>query len=94
MADIKIVTLTDGTEAEFPINSSLADIDKRLSAEGLERNTKIKPFGERGAVEKAVGKAALPVVEGVSGILGLPGEVKKSLDVGGAELAKLFGFSP
>lgn len=94
MADKKIVLLTDGTEAEFPIRASLADIDKRLAAEGLERDTKSKPFAERGAVEKAVGKAALPVVEGVSGILGLPGEVKKSLDVGGAELAKLFGFSP
>lgn len=94
MADKKIVTLTDGTEAEFPIGASLADIDKRLSAEGLERDTKAKPFAERGAVEKAIGKAALPVVEGVSGILGLPGEVKKSLDVGGAELAKLFGFTP
>ncbi len=94
MADKKIVTLTDGTEAEFPIGASLADIDKRLSAEGLERDTKAKPFAERGAVEKAIGKVALPVVEGVSGILGLPGEVKKSLDVGGAELAKLFGFTP
>lgn len=94
MADKKIVTLTDGTEAEFPIGASLADIDKRLAAEGLERDTKAKPFAERGAVEKAIGKAALPVVEGVSGILGLPGEVKKSLDVGGAELAKLFGFTP
>lgn len=94
MADKKIVTLTDGTEAEFPIGASLVDIDKRLSAEGLERDTKAKPFAERGAVEKAIGKAALPVVEGVSGILGLPGEVKKSLDVGGAELAKLFGFTP
>lgn len=94
MADKKIIALTDGTEAEFPIGASLADIDKRLSAEGLERDTKAKPFAERGAVEKAIGKAALPVVEGVSGILGLPGEVKKSLDVGGAELAKLFGFTP
>lgn len=94
MADKKIVLLTDGTEAEFPIGSSLADIDKRLSAEGLERDTKIKPFAERGAVEKAIGKAALPVVEGASGILGLPGEVKKSLDVGAGELAKLFGFTP
>ena len=94
MADKKIVLLTDGTEAEFPIRASLADIDKRLASEGLERDTKSKPFAERGAVEKAIGKAALPVVEGVSGILGLPGEVKKSLDVGGAELAKLFGFTP
>jgi hypothetical protein len=94
MADKKIVLLTDGTEAEFPIGSSLTDIDKRLSAEGLQRDTKSKPFAERGAVEKAIGKAALPVVEGVSGILGLPGEVKKSLDVGGSELAKLFGFTP
>ena len=94
MADKKIVTLTDGTEAEFPIGASLADIDKRLASEGLERDTKAKPFAERGAVEKAIGKAALPVVEGVSGILGLPGEVKKSLDVGAGELAKLFGFTP
>lgn len=94
MADKKIVTLTDGTEAEFPIGASLADIDKRLSVEGLQRDTKYKPFAERGAVEKAISKAALPVVEGVSGVLGLPGEVKKSLDIGGSELAKLFGFSP
>lgn len=94
MADRKVVTLTDGSEADFPIGASLADIDKRLASEGLERDAKIKPFAERGAVEKAIGKAALPVVEGVSGILGLPGEVKKSLDVGGAELAKLFGFTP
>lgn len=94
MADKKIVLLTDGTEAEFPIGASLTDIDKRLSAEGLQRDTKSKPFAERSAVEKAIGKAALPVVEGVSGILGLPGEVKKSLDVGGSELAKLFGFTP
>lgn len=94
MADRKVVTLTDGSEADFPIGTSLADIDKKLAADGLERDIKAKPFAERGAVEKAIGKAALPVVEGVSGILGLPGEVKKSLDVGGAELAKLFGFTP
>ncbi len=94
MADKKIVLLTDGTEAEFPIGASLADIDKRLSVEGLQRDTKSKPFAERSTVEKSIGKAALPVVEGVSGVLGLPGEVKKSLDVGGSELAKLLGFSP
>jgi hypothetical protein len=94
MADKKIVLLTDGTEAEFSIGSSLADIDKRLAAEGLERDKKSKPFAEVGSMQKAIGKAALPVVEGVSGILGLPGEVKRSLDVGGSELAKLFGFSP
>lgn len=94
MADRKVVTLTDGSEADFPIGTSLADIDKKLAADGLERDIKAKPFAERGSVEKAIGKAALPVVEGVSGILGLPGEVKKSLDVGGAELAKLFGFTP
>jgi hypothetical protein len=94
MADRKVVTLTDGSEADFPIGTSLADIDKKLAADGLERDIKAKPFAERGTVEKAIGKVALPVVEGVSGILGLPGEVKKSLDVGGAELAKLFGFTP
>jgi len=94
MADKKIVLLTDGTEAEFSIGSSLADIDKRLAAEGLERDKKSKPFAEIGSMQKAIGKAALPVVEGVSGILGLPGEVKRSLDVGGSELAKLFGFTP
>lgn len=94
MADKKIVTLTDGTESEFPIGASLADIDKRLSAEGLERDTKIKPYAERGDVNKAIGKVAMPVVEGVSGILGLPGEIKKGFDVGAGELAKLFGFTP
>lgn len=94
MADKKIIPLTDGTEAEFPIGASLAEIDKRLASEGLERDKKAKPFAERGELKSAIGKAALPVVEGASGILGLPGEVKKGFDVGIGELAKLFGFTP
>ena len=67
MADRKVVKLTDGTEADFPINTSLGDIDKRLASEGLERDTKIVPFLDRGEVTKTAGKIALPVVEAASG---------------------------
>ena len=102
MDDRKVVRLTDGGEADFPINTSLSDIDKKLSADGLQRDINVKPFAERGnkkpnidkSMDSTVGKVALPIVEGVSGTLGLPGEVKKTLDIGASELAKLFGFTP
>lgn len=102
MAQRKVVKLTDGNEADFPITFSLADIDKRLEADGLKRDAKVKPFLDRQGVETAgdetinsiIGKVALPVVEGASGLLGLPGEIKKNVDVGAGELAKLFGFTP
>jgi hypothetical protein len=94
MADRKVVKLTDGTEADFPINTSLGDIDKRLASEGLERDTKIVPFLDRGEVTKTAGKIALPVVEAASGIFGLPGDIKKTFDIGAGEVSKLLGFSP
>ena len=56
MANRKVVKLTDGTEADFDINTSLADIDKKLAQEGLARDTKIKPFAERSDVETAMAK--------------------------------------
>jgi len=59
----KIVKLVDGTEAMFDITTSLSDIDKRLSAEGLPaRDTKVKPFAERGAIDTAMAKINLPIV--------------------------------
>jgi hypothetical protein len=94
MADRKVVKLTDGTEADFPINTSLGDIDKRLASEGLERDTKIVPFLDRGEVTKTAGKIALPAVEAASGIFGMPGDIKKTFDIGAGEVSKLLGFSP
>jgi hypothetical protein len=94
MADRKVVKLTDGTEADFPINTSLSDIDKRLASEGLERDTKIVPFLDRGETTKTAGKIALPVVEAASGIFGLTGDIKKTFDIGAGEVSKLLGFSP
>jgi hypothetical protein len=41
MADLKVVKLTDGTEADFPIGTSLADIDKQLAADGLKRDPSV-----------------------------------------------------
>ena len=94
MADRKVVKLTDGTEADFPINTSLGDIDKRLASEGLERDTKIVPFLDRGEFTKTAGKIALPAVEAASGIFGMPGDIKKTFDIGAGEVSKLLGFNP
>jgi hypothetical protein len=43
MAERKVVKLTDGTEADFAIGTSLADIDKKLATEGLKRDSSVKP---------------------------------------------------
>lgn len=99
MADQKIVRLTDGTEAAFSIGASLSEIDKRLSAEGLERDKKVKPFIDRSLTEqsdaeKVVGKIAKPVVEGAAGVLGLPGQAKASFSSQLNNIAELLGFSP
>lgn len=94
MATRKVVKLTDGTEADFPIGASLADIDKRLSAEGLARDTKIKPFSERSDIETTMAKINLPIVQGASALLGLPGAVAEGLQTGAEQISRLFGRTP
>ena len=94
MATRKVVKLTDGTEADFPIDASLADIDKRLSVEGLQRDTKVKPFAERSDIDTAMAKINLPIVQGASAILGLPGAVAEGLQTGAEKISQLFGRTP
>jgi hypothetical protein len=94
MAERKVVKLTDGTEADFPISSSLADIDKRLAAEGLKRDPSIKPFAERGIVDSTMAKINLPIVQGASAILGLPGAVAEGLQTGAEKISQLMGRTP
>lgn len=93
MANRKVVKLTDGTEADFDINTSLADIDKRLAQEGLERDTKVKPFAERSDVETALAKINLPIVQGVTGILGLPALIQEGLQLGAEKISQA-GLNP
>lgn len=93
MANRKVVKLTDGTEADFDINTSLADIDKRLAQEGLERDKNVKPFAERGDVETALAKINLPIVQGVTGILGLPALIQEGLQLGAEKISQA-GLNP
>jgi hypothetical protein len=94
MAELKVVKLTDGTEADFPIGTSLADIDKRLASEGLKRDTSVKPFAERGVVDSTMAKINLPIVQGASALLGLPGAVAEGLQTGAEKISQLFGRTP
>jgi hypothetical protein len=94
MAERKVVKLTDGTEADFPIGSSLADIDKRLAADGLKRDTSVKPFAERGVVDSTMAKINLPIVQGASALLGLPGAVAEGLQTGAEKISQLMGRTP
>lgn len=94
MAERKVVKLTDGTEADFPIGASLADIDKRLEKEGLQRDTSVKPFAERGVIDTTMAKINLPIVQGVSGLFGLPGAVAEGLQTGAEKISQLFGRTP
>jgi len=95
MANRKVVKLTDGTEADFDINTSLADIDKKLAQEGLERDTKVKPFAERGAVETTMAKINLPIVQGVTGVLGLPALIQEGLQLGAEKISQaVMGRTP
>ncbi len=91
MAERKVVKLTDGTEADFPIGASLADIDKRLEKEGLQRDTSVKPFADRGIVDTTMAKINLPIVQGASALLGLPGAVAEGLQTGAEKISQLFG---
>jgi hypothetical protein len=94
MAERKVVKLTDGTEADFAIGTSLADIDKRLAAEGLKRDSSVKPFAERGAVDSTMAKINLPIVQGASAILGLPGMVMEGLQSGAELIGRGLGYTP
>lgn len=94
MAERKVVKLTDGTEADFAIGTSLADIDKRLAAEGLKRDSSVKPFAERGAVDSTMAKINLPIVQGASALLGLPGAVAEGLQTGAEKISQLMGRTP
>lgn len=95
MANRKVVKLTDGTEADFDINTSLADIDKRLAQEGLERDKNIKPFAERSDVETAMAKINLPIVQGVTGLVGLPALIQEGIQKGAETISqKVFGRTP
>lgn len=94
MAKLKVVKLTDGTEADFPITTSLEDIDKRLAADGLKRDTSIKPFAERSDIDTTMAKINLPIVQGASALLGLPGAVAEGLQTGAEKISQLFGRTP
>lgn len=92
----KIVKLVDGTEAMFDITASLSDIDKKLAAEGLPaRDTKVKPFAERSDVETTLAKINLPIVQGVTGILGLPALIQEGLQLGAEKISQaVMGRTP
>ena len=94
MAERKVVKLTDGTEADFPIGASLADIDKRLAADGLKRDPSVKPFAERSDIDTTMAKINLPIVQGASALLGLPGAVAEGLQTGAEKISQLFGRTP
>jgi hypothetical protein len=94
MATRKVVKLTDGTEADFPIDASLDAIDKRLATEGLKRDPSVKPFAERSDIDTTMAKINLPIVQGASALLGLPGAVAEGLQTGAEKISQLFGRTP
>ena len=95
MATRKVVKLTDGTEADFPIDASLDAIDKRLATEGLKRDTSVKPFAERSDFDTTMAKINLPIVQGASALLGFPGAVTEGLQTGAEKLSQLlYGRTP
>jgi hypothetical protein len=94
MATRKVVKLTDGTEADFPIDASLDAIDKRLATEGLKRDPSVKPFAERSDIDTTMAKINLPIVQGASALLGLPGAVANGLQTGAEKISQLFGRTP
>lgn len=89
-----IYKLTDGTEAVFDRKTPLSEVDKTLAKEGLERDKKVKPFGERDMVDTALAKANLPIAQGVSNIVGLPGGVQQMFESGASKVASLLGYTP
>lgn len=89
-----VYRLTDGTEAVFKRDKPLAEIDKILAEDGLERDKTSKPFAERGATETALAKVNLPIAQGVSNILGLPGGFQQLLESVSGKIATMGGYSP
>jgi hypothetical protein len=94
MAERKVVKLTDGTEADFAIETSLADIDKRLAVDGLKRDTSVKPFAERSTIDTTMAKINLPIAQGASALLGLPGMVAGGLQSGAELISRGLGRTP
>jgi hypothetical protein len=94
MAERKVVKLTDGTEADFAIETSLADIDKRLAVDGLKRDTSVKPFAERSTIDTTMAKINLPIAQGASALLGLPGMVAGGLQTGAELISRGLGRTP
>jgi hypothetical protein len=94
MAERKVVKLTDGTEADFAIATSLVDIDKKLASEGLKRDTSVKPFAERSTIDTTMAKINLPIAQGASAILGLPGMVAGGLQSGAELISRAMGRTP
>lgn len=94
MANRKVVKLTDGTEADFPIDTSLAEIDSMLAKDNLKRDTNIKPFAERDAISSTAAKVNLPAVQGIASLLGLPGLIMEGATIGAEKIAQLYGRTP
>lgn len=89
-----VFKLTDGTEADFDSKTPLSKIDEILAKNGLERDKAAKPMVERGDIDSAIAKTNLPIVQGFSSILGLPGMVQQGAEFGAEKIAQAFGYSP
>lgn len=89
-----VFKLTDGTEADFDSKTPLSKVDELLAKDGLERDKTIKPMVERGAVDSALAKVNLPIVQGAASILGLPGIVQQGLEFGTEKIAQALGYTP
>jgi hypothetical protein len=72
----------------------LADIDKRLATEGLKRDPSVKPFAERSDIDTTMAKINLPIVQGASALLGLPGMVAEGLQSGAELIGRGLGYTP
>lgn len=89
-----VFKLTDGTEADFDSKTPLTKVDELLAKDGLERDKSAKPIVERGEVDAAIAKVNLPIVQGFSAILGLPGMVQQGYEYGAEKIAQAFGYTP
>jgi len=66
-----------------------------LAQEGLERDTKVKPFAERSEVDTTMAKINLPIVQGVTGVLGLPALIQEGLQLGAEKISQaVMGRTP
>jgi hypothetical protein len=93
-----VFKLTDGTEADFDSKTPLSKVDEILAKNGLERDKSQRPFIEKegvsGAVDEFVAKATYPIVQGVAGIVGLPGALQRGVEAGTGKIAELLGYTP